>query len=102
MPASFRLSSLNLAASAANPPRFRRGGSSDGVQCSYVAAPNAFVIRQGIEKACMPSFSGVERDLEAKTTVCIDGLFRKIMRGNYNGPAEVAVAIDCAKLLVCL
>ncbi len=60
------------------------------------------VILQGIEKACMPSFSGVERDLEAETTVCIDGLFRKIMRGNYNRPAEVAVAIDCAKLLVCL
>src|ERR1700730_18406320 len=50
----------------------------------------------------MPSFSGFERDLEAETTVCIDGLFRKIMRGNYNRPAEVAVAIDCAKLLVCL
>jgi hypothetical protein len=57
------------------------------------------VILQGIEKACMPSFSGVERDLEAETTVCIDGLCRKIMRGNYNRPAEVVVAIDRAKLL---
>src|SRR5580704_15476554 len=55
------------------------------------------VIRQGVEEACMPSFSGVERDLEAETTVCIDGLFRRIMRGNCNRPAEVAVTIGRAK-----
>jgi hypothetical protein len=60
------------------------------------------VIFQNIEKARMPGFSRFERDLEAETTVRIDGLFRKIMRGNYNGPAEVAVAIGCVKLLVCL
>src|ERR1700730_13520346 len=60
------------------------------------------VILQGIEKACMPGFSGVERNLKAETTVCIDGRLRKIIRGNYNRPAEVAVAIDRGKLLPCL
>src|SRR3984893_11360310 len=35
------------------------------------------VIRQGIEDACMPSFSGFERDLEAETAIRIDGLFGK-------------------------
>src|ERR1700730_3876347 len=60
------------------------------------------VIRQGIEKACMPSFSGVERDLETETAICIDGLFGKSLRGNCNRPAEVVVAIDRAKMLPCL
>src|ERR1700730_10664320 len=60
------------------------------------------VIFQTIEKARVPRFSRLERVLEAETTVCIDGLFRKIMRGNCYRAAEVAVAIDCVKLLVCL
>jgi hypothetical protein len=60
------------------------------------------IILQAIKKARMPGFPRFERDLEAKTTVRVDGLFRKTMRGDYNGPAKVAVAIDCAKLLVCL
>ncbi|TPV99227.1 MAG: hypothetical protein USCAAHI_01325 [Beijerinckiaceae bacterium] len=60
------------------------------------------VVLQDIEKARMPSFSRFERDLEAETTVRIDGLFGKSVRGNCNRPAEVAVAIDRAKPLVCL
>ena len=60
------------------------------------------IVLQGIEKACMPSFSGLERDLETKTTVRIDSLLGKSARGNSNRPAKVAVAIDGAKLLVCL
>ena len=57
------------------------------------------VIRQGIEKTCMPSFSGVERDLEAKSAICVDCLFRNAMRGNCNRSAEIAIAIGRAKLL---
>jgi hypothetical protein len=50
------------------------------------------IILQAIKKARMPGFPRFERDLEAKTTVRVDGLFRKTMRGDCGSDVSLCVA----------